>query len=102
MLYRQPGGIVGDLVLLLLRLNFIIKQQKRNKALLGSDILPLLLDARNYCCRISSVGVVSVQKAAVKIVDYVMFKLRDILEKASIDAARFREIHRKLSPLDRK
>lgn len=100
MLFRQPGGIVGDLLLLLLRLNFNIRQQKQNKALLGSDFLPLMLDAGNCCCRISSVGAVSVREAAVKTAEYILFKLRNIWEKASTAAAKFQEIHRKLSPLD--
>jgi hypothetical protein len=82
MLYRQPGGIVGDLLLLLLPQNCIIGQHKQNKSLLGSDFLPLLLDAGNYCCIISSVGVVSVREAAVKTAEYIMFKLRDIWEKS--------------------
>jgi len=99
MLYRQPCGIVADLLLLLLRLNFIIRQQKQNKALPGSDFLPLLLDARNCCCIISSVEVVSVREAAVKTAEYIMFKLRDIWEKASTAAAKFQETHRKLSSL---
>jgi hypothetical protein len=73
MLFRQPGGIVGDLLLLLLRLNFNIRQQKQNKALLGSDFLPLMLDAGNCCCRISSVGAVSVREAAVKTAEYIRF-----------------------------
>ncbi len=100
MLYRQPGGIIGDLLLLLLRLDFIIRQQKQNKALLGSNFLPLLLDDGDCCCRISSVGAVFVRESAVKTAEYIMFKLRDIWEKASIAAAKFLEIHRKLSPLD--
>jgi hypothetical protein len=100
MLFRQTSGIVCDLLLLLLRLNLNIRQQKQNKSLLGSDFLPLLLDVENCCYRISSRGVVYVREAAVKTAEYIMFKLRNIGEKASAAAAKFQEIHRKLSPLD--
>jgi hypothetical protein len=100
MMYRQPGGIVGDLLLLLLRLNVIIRQQKQNKALLESGFMPLLLDAGNCCCRISRAGAVHVREAAVKTAEYIMFKLRNIREKASTAAAKFQKIHRKVSPLE--